>query len=70
VFGQLAVSRIGIPSDDSVPAASITDPRFQLGLRWRPVERFNIDLIYGRNIQGENANWITLATTVRFDVGK
>ena len=70
VFGQLAVSRIGIPSDDSAPAASITDPRFQVGLRWRPVEQFNVDLIYGRNIQGENANWITLATTVRFEVEK
>jgi hypothetical protein len=31
---------------------------------------FNIDLIYGRNVYGENANWITLATVVRFHVGK
>ncbi|MGB8055478.1 MAG: hypothetical protein WCF75_02485, partial [Pseudolabrys sp.] len=27
---------------------------------------FNVDLIYGRNVYGENANWITLATVVRF----
>ena len=26
------------------------------------------DLIYGRNITGENANWITLGTTIRFPV--
>jgi hypothetical protein len=25
-----------------------------------------MDLIYGRNITGENANWITLATSIRF----
>jgi hypothetical protein len=42
------------------------EPRFQLGLRYRPVDAFNIDLIYGRNLTGERANWITLATVVRF----
>ena len=47
-------------------AASVTQPRFQLGLRFRPIDRFNIDLIYGRNLTGENANWITLATIIRF----
>ena len=49
---------------------SLTEPRFQVGVRWRPVDDFNIDLIYGRNITGENANWITLATVFRFQVGK
>jgi hypothetical protein len=42
------------------------EPRFQLGLRYRPVDEFNIDLIYGRNLAGERANWITLATVFRF----
>ena len=42
------------------------EPRFQLGLRWRPVDLFNIDVIYGRNLAGERADWITLATIVRF----
>lgn len=42
------------------------EPRFQLGLRYRPVDEFNVDLIYGRNLAGERANWITLATVVRF----
>jgi len=61
VFGQ-----IGARQD----AVGVTEPRFQVGLRWRPIDDFNIDLIYGRNVYGENANWITLATVVRFHVGK
>jgi len=69
VFGQLVATRAAIVSDDGPPPTSIVEPRVQVGLRWRPVDQFNVDLIYGRNIQGENANWITLATTVRFDVG-
>jgi hypothetical protein len=46
--------------------ATATQPRFQVGLRWRPIERFSMDVILGRNITGENANWITLATSIRF----
>jgi hypothetical protein len=42
------------------------EPRFQVGLRWRPVDLFNIDVIYGRNLAGERADWITVATIVRF----
>lgn len=61
VFGQLGASQ---------DVASLVQPRFQVGLRWRPVDRFNIDLIYGRNITGENSNWVTLATVVRFHVGE
>jgi hypothetical protein len=41
-------------------------PRYQVGLRWRPIDRFSTDVILGRNITGENANWITLATSIRF----
>ena len=57
-FGQAG------PSDDS----SVVRPRFQTGLRYRPNEIFSVDIIYGRNISGENANWITLGTTIRFPV--
>jgi hypothetical protein len=57
VFGQTGAT---------APVTSVTQPRFQTGLRWRPIDRWNVDLIYGRNIQGENAHWITLATIVRF----
>ena len=46
------------------------DPRFQAGLRFTPREWFDIDVIYGRNITGEDANWITLGLNVRFDVLK
>ena len=61
VFGQLGARQ---------DAIGVTEPRFQLGLRWRPVDEFNMDLIYGRNITGENANWITFATVVRFKAGQ
>lgn len=43
------------------------DPRFQTGIRLTPKEWFDIDLIYGRNITGERANWITVGLTVRFE---
>jgi hypothetical protein len=45
-----------------------SDPRFQAGVRFTPRDWFDIDVIYGRNITGEDANWITLGLTVRFDV--
>lgn len=40
--------------------------RWQAGLRFRPVDELSLDLIYGRNITGENSNWFTVAVTVRF----
>jgi hypothetical protein len=57
-FGQAAAS--------DVP--SVVRPRFQTGVRYRPNEIFSVDVIYGRNIMGENANWITIGTTIRFPV--
>jgi hypothetical protein len=58
VFGQLGRAEV----------ASVVQPRFQTGIRYRPVDEFNVDLIYGRNITGENAHWITLATVIRFSL--
>jgi len=58
VFGQLGAAE----AEDR----GTVEPRFQLGLRYRPIDEFNIDLIYGRNLAGERANWITLATVIRF----
>ena len=55
-FGQAGAT------DDS----SALRPRFQTGVRYRPNEIFSVDLIYGRNITGENSNWITIGTTIRF----
>ena len=45
---------------------TVTDPRFQAGIRITPIETVDVDLIYGRNITGENANWVTLGLNVRF----
>jgi len=56
VFGQAGVAE----------QTGVVEPRFQLGLRYRPIDLFNVDLIYGRNLAGERANWITLATVIRF----
>ena len=47
---------------------SVIRPRFQTGVRYRPNEIFSVDVIYGHNISGENANWITIGTTIRFPV--
>jgi len=55
-FGQAGASDI----------QSVVRPRFQTGVRYRPNEIFSVDVIYGHNITGENANWITIGTTVRF----
>ena len=55
-FGQLGAS----------DGSSVTWPRFQVGFRYRPIDAFSVDVIYGRNITGENANWITMGTTIRF----
>ncbi len=56
VYGQ--AGRADIPS--------VVRPRLQTGIRYRPNEIFSVDLIYGRNIAGEDSNWITIGTTIRF----
>ncbi len=51
---------------NSVEPSTRTDPRAQIGLRFTPVSSFDIDVIYGRNVFGENANWITIGLNARF----
>jgi hypothetical protein len=63
---QWTIEAFGQAGQSDTP--STVRPRFQTGLRYRPDEIFSVDLIYGRNITGENANWITLGTTIRFPV--
>ena len=63
---QWTIEAFGQAGAADVP--SVVRPRFQTGVRYRPNEIFSVDVIYGRNITGENANWITLGTTVRFPV--
>ena len=50
----------------SVDPIGTTEPRAQLGLRFTPEKNWDVDLIYGRNVGGENANWFTLGLNVRF----
>src|SRR4051812_3765570 len=42
-----------------------SNPRVQSGLRYSPTKDIDWDLIYGRNLTGEGANWITVALTIR-----
>jgi hypothetical protein len=48
-------------------APKLHHPRAQLGLRYTPIETLDFDVIYGRNINGENAHWITVGLNVRFN---
>ena len=57
------------PGDPPSPH-SIVEPRTQIGVRFAPNEKFDIDLIWGRNITGENAHWVTLGLNVHFDAGR
>jgi hypothetical protein len=61
---QYTIEMYGQLGQSDIP--SVTQPKFQTGLRYRPNETFSVDVIYGHNITGENANWITVGTTVRF----
>ena len=42
-----------------------SNPRFQSGLRYSPTKDVDWDVIYGRNLTGEGANWVTVALTIR-----
>jgi hypothetical protein len=61
---QWTIEAFGQAGTSEIP--NVTQPRFQTGVRYRPDEIFSIDLIYGHNITGENSNWITVGTTIRF----
>jgi hypothetical protein len=61
---QWTIEAFGQAGASDMP--NVVQPRFQTGVRYRPNEIFSIDVIYGHNITGENANWITVGTTVRF----
>lgn len=45
---------------------SLTEPRYQVGLRYTPHEKVDFDIIYGRNVTGEDANWVTAGVNIRF----
>jgi hypothetical protein len=52
----------------SADAPSTVRPRFQSGVRYRPNEIFSVDVIFGHNITGEGASWLTIGSTIRFPV--
>ena len=45
---------------------STKQPAIQAGIRFTPQEKVDFDLIYGRNLAGEEANWITAGINLRF----
>jgi hypothetical protein len=45
---------------------SANRPGAQAGIRITPHEKVDFDVIYGRNLAGENANWITAGVNLRF----
>jgi hypothetical protein len=51
---------------DRPDVRTANEPRFQAGIRITPIDTMDFDVIYGRNITGENANWVTLGLNVRF----
>jgi hypothetical protein len=42
----------------------------QAGLRYTPIDAVDIDVLYGHNIQGERAHWITLGLNFRIGDGR
>jgi hypothetical protein len=57
VFGQLG---------SRGETTTTQQPRFQTGLRYSPRDNIDLTLIYGRNLNGENANWVTIGTNFSF----
>ena len=61
---QWTIEAFGQAGASDIPG--VIRPRFQTGVRYRPNEIFSIDVIYGHNITGESASWLTIGTTIRF----
>lgn len=49
----------------SIGIGAVTEPRTQLGLQYSPIKTIDLLAIYGQNITGRSAHWITLGFTVR-----
>ena len=65
VYG--VAGRLPAAAEDEPPAPNaIREPRTQVGLRFTPRDFVDLDLIWGRNIAGENAHWLTLGLNLRF----
>ena len=44
----------------------LTEPRMQAGLRYTPTNAVDLDIVYGHNLTGEQARWLTAGVTFRF----
>jgi hypothetical protein len=65
VYGQ--AGRLPAVEEGEAPAPNaILEPRTQIGLRFTPKDNVDFDLIWGHNITGENAHWLTLGLNLRF----
>jgi hypothetical protein len=65
IFGQAGSLPAVNPGDPPAPRA-IVEPRTQLGVRFNPQKKIDIDVIWGHNITGENAQWGTLGLNLHF----
>ena len=65
VYGQ-AGRLPAVDAGDPPAPHTIVEPRTQIGLRFTPQDNVDIDLIWGRNITGENAHWLTIGLNQRF----
>ncbi len=65
VYGQSG-RLVAAEPDEAPPNNSVREPRHQLGLRYTPKDNIDFDLIWGRNITGENSNWVTAGVNLRF----
>jgi hypothetical protein len=59
VYGQLGHNLVDLPHAN--------DARAQFAFRLKPNENMDFDVIYGRNLTGENAHWVTVGINVRFN---
>jgi hypothetical protein len=65
VYGQAGRLPAVVDGDPPSPR-SIVEPRVQLGVRYTPQDKVDIDVIWGHNAGGENAHWLTLGVNWRF----
>jgi hypothetical protein len=55
-----------VGEDDPPTPTSIRAPRTQIGLRYAPKKNVEFDVIWGHNITGESAHWLTLGVNLHF----
>jgi hypothetical protein len=65
VYGQ-AGPLPAVDEGDAPAPNAIREPRTQLGLRYTPKDNVDLDVIWGHNIAGENAHWVTFGVNLRF----